>query len=124
MLPGALTRVHHVIDYLGAALVALAAVSLVLLTSLGGTTYAWGSAPIVGLGVAGVALIVAFLVVERRAAEPVIPVTLFSNRVFSVSSAVGFVVGFAMFGAITFLPLFLQIVKGVSPTLSGLRICR
>ncbi len=122
VLPGTLTRVHHVIDYLGAALVAAAAASLVLLTSLGGTTYAWGSAPIIALGIAGVVLIVVFVMVERRAAEPVLPLHLFSNRVFSVSSAVGFVVGFAMFGAITFLPLFLQIVKGVSPTLSGLRI--
>ncbi len=122
VLPGTLTRVHHVIDYLGAALIALAAVSLVLLTSLGGTTYAWGSAPIIGLGVGGVVLIGAFVVAERRAPEPVLPLHLFSNRVFSVCSVVGFVVGFAMFGAITFLPLFLQIVKGVSPTLSGLRI--
>jgi len=122
VLPGTLTRVHHVIDYLGAALVAAAAVSLVLLTSLGGTTYGWGSAPIIILGIVGVVLIVAFVLVERRAAEPVIPLNLFTNRVFSVSSAVGFVVGFAMFGVITFLPLFLQIVKGVSPTLSRLRI--
>ncbi len=122
MLPGALTRVHHVIDYLGAALFALAATSLVMPTSLGGTTYAWGSAPIVGLGFVGVVLIVAFVIAERRAAEPVLPLHLFSNRVFWVSCAVGFVVGFAMFGAITFLPLFLQIVQGVTPTLSGLRI--
>ena len=66
-LPGRLTRVHHVIDYLGAALVALAAVSLELLTSLGGTTYAWASAPIVILGVTGTALIAAFVWAERRA---------------------------------------------------------
>ncbi len=122
VLPGTLTRVHHVIDYLGAALIAAAATSLVLLTSLGGTTYGWGSAPIVVLGILGVALIAAFAIAERRAAEPVLPLHRFSNRVFWVSCAVGFVVGFAMFGAITFLPLFLQIVKGVSPTLSGLRI--
>ncbi len=122
VLPSTSTRVHHVIDYLGAALVAGAATSLVLLTSLGGTTYGWGSAPIVILGILGVALIAAFVVAERRAAEPVLPLHLFSNRVFWVACAVGFVVGFAMFGAITFLPLFLQIVKGVSPTLSGLRI--
>jgi MFS family permease len=121
-LPSGLSRVHHVIDYLGALLVALAATSLVLLTSLGGTTYAWGSAPIIILGVLGVVLIGAFVAAERRAAEPVIPLNLFANRVFSASSAVGFVVGFAMFGAITFLPLFLQIVKGVNPTVSGLRL--
>lgn len=74
------------------------------------------------LGVAGIVLIVAFVLAERRAAEPVLPLKLFRNRVFSASSAIGFVVGFAMFGAITFLPLFLQIVKGVNPTVSGLRI--
>jgi AcrR family transcriptional regulator len=122
VLPSKLSRVHHVIDYLGALLIALAATALVLLTSLGGTTYGWGSAPIILLGVAGLVLIVAFLVVERRAAEPMIPLKLFANRVFSARSAIGFVVGFAMFGAITFLPLFLQIVKEVNPTVSGLRI--
>ena len=122
VLPSRLSRVHHVIDYLGALLVGLAATSFVLLTSLGGTTYPWGSAEIVILGVTGVALTVAFVVVERRAAEPVVPMYLFANRVFAAASAIGFVVGFAMFGAITFLPLFLQIVKGVSPTLSGVRL--
>ncbi len=122
VLPRRLSRVHHVIDYLGAVLVALAATSFVLLTSLGGTTYGWGSAPIVIMGVAGVALTVAFALVERRAPEPVIPLKMFANRVFSAASAIGFVVGFAMFGAITFLPLFLQIVKGVNPTVSGLRL--
>jgi predicted MFS family arabinose efflux permease len=122
VLPGALSRVHHVIDYLGTVLIALAAASLVLLTSLGGTTYAWGSAPIVFLAVAGVLLIILFVLAERRAAEPVLPLSLFRNRVFSASGAIGFVVGFAMFGAITFLPLYLQIVKGVDPTVSGLRL--
>ena len=122
VLPGALSRVHHVIDYLGTVLIALAAASLVLLTSLGGTTYAWGSAPIVFLAVAGVVLIILFVLAERRAAEPVLPLSLFRNRVFSASGAIGFVVGFAMFGAITFLPLYLQIVKGVDPTVSGLRL--
>ena len=122
VLPSHLSRVRHVIDYFGALLVGLAATSFVLATSLGGTTYPWGSAEIVILGVAGLALTVAFVLVERRAAEPVLPLHLFSNRVFAVASAVAFVVGFAMFGAITFLPLFLQIVKGVSPTLSGLRL--
>jgi Major Facilitator Superfamily len=92
------------------------------MTSLGGTTYAWGSAPIAILGGAGIFLIALFVDAERRAPEPVLPLRLFSNRVFSVSSALGFVVGFAMFGAITFLPLYLQVVKGVNPTVSGLRL--
>ena len=121
-LPAAQQRVAHVIDYLGAALFALATTSLVLMTSLGGTTYAWGSAPIVILGVAGVLLLALFVAAERHAAEPVLPLRLFSNRVFSISGGLGFVVGFAMFGAITFLPLYLQVVKGVNPTVSGLRL--
>ena len=94
----------------------------VLLTTLGGGTYGWGSAPIIIMGVGGVVLVVLFVLAERRAAEPVLPLRLFANRVFSVSSAVGFVVGFAMFGAITYLPQYMQVVKGVSPTISGLRL--
>src|ERR1019366_1150721 len=97
-LPGALSRVHRVIDYLGTALLALAATSLVLFTSLGGTSYRWTSPLIVGLGVGGVILTVAFLFAERRAKEPVIPLNLFANSVFRAASAIGFVVGFAMFG--------------------------
>jgi EmrB/QacA subfamily drug resistance transporter len=121
-LPSRLSHVDHVIDYLGALLIALAATALVLLTSLGGTTYAWGSAPIYVLAAAGALSVAGFILAERRAPEPVLPLRLFANRVFSIGSAVGFVVGFAMFGAITFLPLFLQIVKGVNPTSSGLRL--
>ena len=113
-------RVHHTIDYLGTALLSLAATSLILLTSLGGTTYPWASAPIYLLGVAGAALIGAFVLAERRAVEPILPLHLFSTRVFSVTSVVGFVVGFGMFGAITYLPAFLQVVRGISPTISGL----
>jgi EmrB/QacA subfamily drug resistance transporter len=118
-VPGRLRRVHHTIDYLGTVVLALAATSLILLTSLGGTTYAWASAPIYILGLAGVALIGLFVVVERRAAEPIIPLHLFRLRTFSVTSVVGFIVGFAMFGAITYLPAFFQVVRGISPTVSG-----
>ena len=121
-LPGSLSRVHRVIDYLGAVLLALSATSLVLFTSLGGTTYAWGSPFMVALAVGGVALAIAFLLAERRAVEPVIPLNLFTNSVFAAASAIGFVVGFAMFGALTFLPLFFQDVKGVSPIASGVRL--
>jgi EmrB/QacA subfamily drug resistance transporter len=121
-LPGALSRVHRVIDYLGSALLALSATALVLLASLGGTTYRWGSPVIIGLGVGGVVLAVAFLFAERRAVEPVIPLHLFSNSVFNAAGAIGFVIGFAMFGALTFLPLFLQEVKGVSAIQSGVRL--
>jgi EmrB/QacA subfamily drug resistance transporter len=121
-LPGALSRVHRVIDYLGTALVALAATCLVLFTSLGGTSYSWTSPFMIGLAVAGVVFTILFLLAERRAVEPVIPLPLFRNKVFAASSAIGFVVGFAMFGALTFIPLFFQDVKGISPVLSGVRL--
>jgi EmrB/QacA subfamily drug resistance transporter len=122
VLPGNLERVHRVIDYLGTVLLAAGVSALVLLTSLGGTTYAWASPQIIGLAVAGVLSLAVFALVERRAVEPVLPPRLFANRVFSTSAAIGFVVGFAMFGAITYLPQYLQIVKGVSPTSSGLQL--
>ncbi|WP_300608317.1 MDR family MFS transporter [Trebonia sp.] len=118
-VPGQLSRVHHSIDYLGTAVLSLAATALILLTSFGGTTYPWRSAPIYILGVAGAALIGLLVLVERRAAEPVLPLHLFRLRTFSVTSAVGFIVGFAMFGSITYLPAFFQVVRGASPTVSG-----
>jgi len=122
VLPGHLRRAPHKIDYLGTVLLAGAATSLVLLTSLGGTTYPWASTPIYLLAAGSVVCGAAFIWAESRAAEPVLPLHLFRNRVFSASSAVGFVVGFAMFGAIAYLPQYMQIVKGVSPTVSGLRL--
>ncbi|HEY3954947.1 MAG TPA: MDR family MFS transporter [Streptosporangiaceae bacterium] len=118
-VPGKLRRVHHKIDYLGTLVLSAAVTSLILLTSLGGTTYPWASAPIYILGAAGVLLIGVFVLVERRAAEPIIPLHLFRLRTFSVTSVVGFIVGFAMFGAITYLPAFFQVVRGISPTISG-----
>jgi EmrB/QacA subfamily drug resistance transporter len=121
-LPDRTDQVAHRIDYLGTVLIAAASVALVLFTSWGGTTYPWGSAPEMITLVAAVVLLVAFALVERRAAEPVLPLHLFRNRVFSSTSAIGFVIGFAMFGAITFLPQFLQLVQGYSPTISGLRL--
>ena len=121
-VPGNLRRVHHVIDYLGAAVLVFSASFLVLFTSLGGTTYPWGSPTIIAFGIAGAVLLVIFVFVERHATEPVLPLHLFSNRGFSVTSVVGFIVGFAMFGAIVYLPVFFQIVHGESPTTSGLRL--
>jgi EmrB/QacA subfamily drug resistance transporter len=121
-LPTVTERVHHTIDYLGTALLAAGLSAIVLGASLGGTSYAWGSPFIVFLGVAGALLLAAFVIAERRAKEPVLPPRLLTNRVFSVTSAVGFVVGFALFGAVTYLPLFLQVVKGASPTGSGLQL--
>ncbi|WP_249020447.1 MDR family MFS transporter [Conexibacter sp. S30A1] len=121
-VPGKLSRVAHVIDYTGALVLTLSASCLVLFTSLGGTTLAWGSATSIGLAVGGVVLLVVFVFVERRATEPVLPLHLFSNRAFSVTSVVGFIIGFAMFGAITYLPVFFQVVHGESPTASGLQL--
>jgi EmrB/QacA subfamily drug resistance transporter len=121
-VPGTLSRIHHTIDYLGTAVLSAAATSFILLTSLGGTTYAWNSAPIWILGAAGVVLVGVFVAVERRAAEPVLPLHLFRLRAFWVTSLVGFIVGFAMFGAITYLPAFFQVVRGISPTLSGVQL--
>jgi EmrB/QacA subfamily drug resistance transporter len=121
-LPAASERVHHTIDYLGIVLLGAGLSAIVLGASLGGTSYAWGSATIVGLGIGGVLALAAFLVCERHAREPVLPPHLLSNPVFAVTSAVGFVVGFALFGAVTYLPLFLQVVKGASPTGSGLQL--
>ncbi|WP_329032901.1 MDR family MFS transporter [Streptomyces sp. NBC_01725] len=112
----------HTIDYLGTFLIASVATCLVLVASLGGTTWAWGSAQIIGLAVLAVILLVLFLRVERRAAEPVLPLGLFGIRTFSLVCVISFIVGFAMFGAMTYLPTFLQIVQGVSPTLSGVHM--
>ncbi|MEV5434526.1 MFS transporter [Streptomyces sp. NPDC052682] len=115
-------RTPHVIDYLGTLLIASVATCLVLVASLGGTTWGWGSPQIVGLAVLGVVLAVAFVAVERRAAEPVLPLKLFRTRTFTLSAVISFVVGFAMFGAMTYLPTFLQVVQGVSPTMSGVHM--
>ncbi|MEU5882682.1 MDR family MFS transporter [Spirillospora sp. NPDC047279] len=115
-------REQHKIDYLGTLLIVGWAVGLVLMTTWGGTQYDWASPQIIGLGVGSVILIVVWIFVERRAAEPIMPPRLFREAVFSQSSAISFVVGFAMFGAMTFLPIFLQVVHGVSPTLSGVHL--
>jgi EmrB/QacA subfamily drug resistance transporter len=121
-VPGHLRRVHHDIDYLGTTVLVLATTCLVLFTSLGGTTYRWASAPIIAFGVAGAVLVVVFAFVEHRAVEPVLPLHLFSIRAFSTTSVLGFIVGFGMFGAVTYLPVFFQIVHGESPTISGLQL--
>ncbi len=122
VLPGHLRKVHHRIDYAGTALLAGSATSLILFASLGGVTWPWGSLPSVFTAVLGVLLAVGFVMVEARVEEPVIPLKLFRAPVFTAASAIGFVMGLAMFGALTFLPLFMQNVKGVTPTASGLRI--
>ncbi len=115
-------RVPHKIDWLGAALLSAGVTAIILLTTWGGTEYSWGSGTIIGLGLAGVVLLVAFCAAETRAAEPIIPLGLFRNRTFSAASGVGFIVGFSMFGAIVYLPLYLQLVHGATPTMSGLQL--
>jgi len=121
-LPTQTERSEHRIDYFGAAVLAAALSGIVLLCTLGGVDYGWSSEFIIVLGLVSIALVVAFVAIEHRAAEPVLPPRLFSNSVFVVTSAVGLVVGFALFGSVTYLPLFLQVVGGASPTGSGLQI--
>jgi EmrB/QacA subfamily drug resistance transporter len=121
-LPSAGERHAHKVDYLGTVLLAIGLSAIVLLTTLGGNTYDWGSSQIVGLGVIGIIALVAFWFAEKRAAEPILPPSLWHNSVFRVTSAIGFVVGFALFGSLTFLPLYQQVVRGLSPTESGLAL--
>jgi EmrB/QacA subfamily drug resistance transporter len=121
-LPSRPDRVRHAIDYVGAALVATFLSAIVLLSDLGGNTYAWSSTPMLALVAIAVVTLAGFIAAERRAVEPVLPLRLFANPAFSVAALVALVVGFAMFGSVTYLPVFLQVVKGVSPTTSGLEM--
>ncbi|KIR64773.1 MULTISPECIES: MDR family MFS transporter [Micromonospora] len=113
-------RREHAIDWLGAALLVAGVSCLLLALSWGGNSYAWGSAVIVGLFVAGAVLGGLFLLQEARVAEPILPLRLFRSRTFALANGAGFVLGLVMFGSIIFIPLYLQIVKGASPTRSGL----
>jgi len=115
-------RLRHKVDYLGGSLLAVAATALILLATWGGTQYPWASVQIIGLAVITVAAGVAFYVTEMRAAEPMMPLHVYRNRNFSLSMAMTFLTGLAMFGAMTFLPLFQQTVQGESPTVSGLAL--
>jgi EmrB/QacA subfamily drug resistance transporter len=121
-LPARVERLQHAIDYAGATLLAIALSAVVLLADLGGTAYPWGSPFTTGLILASVASTAAFVLIEHRAKEPVLPLRLFRNRAFSVTSAVGFIVGFALFGSVTYMPVYLQVAKGASPTKSGLEM--
>jgi EmrB/QacA subfamily drug resistance transporter len=114
--------VRHRVDALGAALLSGGVAALIIVTTWGGNEYAWGSTMIVGLAAVGVVLLVAFVWWETRASEPILPLSLFRSRVFSVANTMGFTIGMAMFGAIIFIPLYLQLVYGASPTSSGLRL--
>ncbi|MEU1751794.1 MDR family MFS transporter [Micromonospora matsumotoense] len=113
-------RTEHRIDWLGAALLSVGITAIVLVTTWGGNEYAWASPQIFGLAVLALVSLVAFGLVERRVAEPILPLGLFANRNFALISMIGFLLGFAMFGAMNFLPLYQQTVQGASATNSGL----
>lgn len=108
------------IDFLGAGLLTVGITAIVLVTTWGGTEYAWGSATIVGLAALGVASLGAFLWVETRADDPIVPLHIFRSRNFTLMSLIGFITGFVMFGAVLYLPIFQQSVQGASATNSGL----
>ena len=117
-VPQVTTR--HRIDWLGTLVLAGGLSGAILYTSLGGTSYPWTSPALLGALVGGVALLALFPLVEAHAAEPILPLELFRNQTFRTTSAIGFVIGFALFGSVTFIPLYLQIVRGHTPTGSGL----
>ncbi len=121
-MPNARAAVKPVIDYLGILLIGLAATGLTLVTSWGGTQYAWGSPVIIGMALGSVLLLAAFVFVELRAQEPMLPMRLFRNPVFTVGGIMSFVVGFAMLGALSYLPTYMQYVQGTSATTSGVRL--
>jgi EmrB/QacA subfamily drug resistance transporter len=122
VLHGSMSRVEHKVDYLGATFMSGSVVALILALTWGGTTYGWGSRTILALFAICVMLLVIFLWIESKAEEPIVPLHLFGNSVFRVSFGTGAILGFSMFGALTFLPLFLQVVHGASPTSSGLQM--
>ncbi|MCF0096233.1 MDR family MFS transporter [Micromonospora sp. MH99] len=113
-------RTEHRIDWLGAALLSVGITAIVLITTWGGNEYDWASPQILGLAVLALVALVAFGLVERRVPEPILPLALFANRNFALISVIGFLLGFAMFGAMNFLPLYQQTVQGASATNSGL----
>lgn len=116
-------RVEHRVDYLGAALLIGAVTSILLVSVWGGTErFPWGSPLIVALSAAAIILTASFLIQENKTPEPILPLRLFKNSVFTVTSINGVIVGVAMFGSWTFLPVWLQVVSGASPTASGLMV--
>jgi EmrB/QacA subfamily drug resistance transporter len=121
-LPSASRRAERRIDYAGAALLAVGLAAIVLVTDLGGNAAAWQGPFLFVLAGAGVLALFAFPFVERRAAEPILPLRLFRSRAFLVAAGVGLVAGFAMFGSVTYLPVFLQVAKGATPTEAGLQM--
>ncbi len=115
-------RIPHKIDWAGTAFLSIGVTCIILLTTWAGSEYAWGSPVIICTGLVALVTLGIFCLIETRASEPIVPLWLFKNRTFSVTSGVGFITGFAMLGVIIYLPLYLQIVHGASPTLSGLEL--
>ncbi|MEU8110377.1 MDR family MFS transporter [Nonomuraea muscovyensis] len=115
-------RIRARIDYLGALLLTVALVALSLVASWGGTRHAWASTPILALILIGSAALVALVFAERRAAEPIVPLRLFADRNFTLAQVIRFLGGVGMVVAATFLPQYMQLVQGASPTASGLLI--
>ena len=122
LLPSVAAEVKPAIDYLGITFVSIGSAALILGTSWGGTLYAWSSATIIGLFVAAVLFLALFGYAEARAHDPMLPLRLFRRNVFSVSTVLSFIVGFALLGSMTFLPTYLQYCQGVSATDSGIRL--
>jgi len=122
VLQGSTERRSHVIDYRGAVGMAVGAGLLTLGLTWGGTSYPWSSVEVIGALVIGWLGVVAFVLIERRAVEPLIPLRLFRNGIFTTSSIMSLLVGMAMFGSLVYLPLFLQVVHAVTPTQSGLKL--
>ncbi len=115
-------KAHIEIDYAGAVLLGLALTSLVIITSLGATLVSEAPVSLFAFSLLGVVSLAAFIYTETQVDDPLLPLSLFTNRAFIIATAIGFIVGLALFGSITLLPLYLQIVKGLDPTSAGLHL--
>ena len=121
-LPAQSLRRSHAIDYAGAGLLAVVLSGTTLVADMGGTAFPWSSALVLGLIAIALLALIGFVLAERRAREPVLPPHLFGQATFTLTSLIGLIVGFALFGSVTYLPVYLQLVKGVGPTQSGLEM--
>lgn len=115
-------RSQHQIDWLGAIYLSMALLCIILFTSEGGSVHAWNDPQLWCILAFGIVGIIGFIYEERIAAEPIIPLSLFRNRSFLLCSLIGFVIGMSLFGSVTFLPLYLQVVKEATPTEAGLQL--
>ncbi|HHV3856748.1 TPA: MDR family MFS transporter [Klebsiella pneumoniae] len=115
-------RSQHQIDWLGAIYLSMALLCIILFTSEGGSVHAWNDPQLWCILAFGIVGIIGFIYEERMAAEPIIPLALFRNRSFLLCSLIGFVIGMSLFGSVTFLPLYLQVVKEATPTEAGLQL--